>query len=133
MANWGIPLNKVTAIRSVRPGGRLSRALAEFERRFAAPEASRAHLAQRRWPDGFRCPKCGWTKALPVRLLLECATCGRQTSVTAGTIFQDTRTPLPTWFRAMWWVASRKTDASTVGLQQRPGFGSYETAWTCDQ
>ena len=26
----------------------------------------------------------------------QCAECGRQTSVTAGTIFQDTRTPLTT-------------------------------------
>ena len=63
-------------------------------------------------------------------MLLECAACGRQTSVTAGTIFQDTRTPLPTWFRAMWWVTSQKTGASALGLQQVLGFGSYETAWT---
>jgi hypothetical protein len=28
--------------------------------------------------------------------------CGHQTSVTAGTIFQDTRTPLSLWFQAMW-------------------------------
>jgi transposase-like protein len=50
--------------------------------------------------------------------------------VTAGTIFQDTRTPLTTWFRAMWWVTSQKTGASAKGLQQVLGFGSYETAWT---
>jgi transposase-like protein len=63
-------------------------------------------------------------------VLLQCAACGRQTSVTAGTIFQDTRTPLPTWFRAMWWVTSQKTGASAKGLQQVLGLGSYETAWT---
>ena len=62
--------------------------------------------------------------------LFQCAACGRQTSVTAGTIFQDTRTPLPTWFRAMWWVTSQKTGASAVGLQRVLGLGSYETAWT---
>jgi transposase-like protein len=107
------------------------RTLAEFERRFATADACRAYLVQLRWPDGFGCPKCGGTKAWPVRpVLLECAACGRQTSVTAGTIFQDTRTPLPTWFRAMWWVTSQKTGASALGLQQVLGFGSYETAWT---
>jgi transposase-like protein len=107
------------------------RTLAEFERRFASPDACRAYLVQLRWPDGFRCPKCGGPKAWPVRtVLLECTACGRQTSVTAGTIFQDTRTPLPTWFRAMWWVASQKTGASAIGLQQVLGLGSYETAWT---
>jgi transposase-like protein len=106
------------------------RTLAEFERRFATPDACRKYLVQLRWPDGFRCPKCGGTKGWPVGTLLECATCGRQTSVTAGTIFQDTRTPLPTWFRAMWWVTSQKTGASAIGLQQVLGLGSYETAWT---
>ena len=79
----------------------------------------------------LRVSEGGGTKAWPVGpVLLECAACGRQTSVTAGTIFQDTRTPLPTWFRAMWWVASQKTGASAMGLQQVLGFGSYETAWT---
>jgi transposase-like protein len=113
-----------------RPVEDYPRTLAEFERRFATPEACRAYLVQLRWPDCFRCPKCGGSKAWPVGLLLECAACGRQTSVTAGTIFQDTRTPLPTWFRAMWWVSSQKTGASAIGLQQVLGLGSYETAWT---
>jgi transposase-like protein len=107
------------------------RTLAEFERRFATADACRAYLVQLRWPEGFRCPKCSGTKGWPVgSLLLECATCGRQTSVTAGTIFQDTRTALPTWFRAMWWVTSQKTGASALGLQRVLGLGSYETAWT---
>ena len=106
------------------------RTLGEFERRFAAADACRTYLVQLRWPEGFRCPKCGGGKAWPVGVLLECAACGRQTSVTAGTIFQDTRTPLPTWFRAMWWVTSQKTGASAMGLQHVLGLGSYETAWT---
>src|SRR5438477_6146397 len=108
------------------------RDLAEFERRFATEEACRRYLAQLRWPDGFRCPRCGRPKAWPARegRLWHCADCGRQTSVTAGTIFQDTRTPLPTWFRAMWWVTSQKTGTSALGLQQVLGLGSYETAWT---
>src|SRR5262249_3165305 len=70
-------------------------------------------------------------KAWPVGpVLMQCAACGRQTSVTAGTLFQDTRTPLPTWFRAMWWVSSQRTGTSARGLQQVLGLGSYETAWT---
>ena len=52
-------------------------------------------MEQLRWPDGFRCPKCGGAKAWRRRTgLFECAACGRLTSVTAGTMFQDTRTPL---------------------------------------
>jgi transposase-like protein len=49
--------------------------------------------------------------------------------VTAGTIFQDTRTPLTTWFRAMWCVTSSKTGTSALALRQILGLGSYQTAW----
>ena len=107
------------------------RTLRDFEARFSTDEACRAYLVQLRWGDGFRCPRCGGAKAWPVReLLYQCAACGRQTSVTAGTIFQDTRTPLTTWFRAIWWVSSQRPGASAAGLQEVLGLGSYETAWT---
>jgi transposase-like protein len=105
--------------------------LTELEAAFATEETCRAYLARLRWPDGFRCPRCGGGKSWPVRgVLLECAACGCQTSVTAGTIFQDTRTPLPVWFRAMWWVTTQKNGASALGLQRVLGLKSYETAWT---
>jgi transposase-like protein len=48
----------------------------------------------------------------------------------SGTIFQDTRTPLPVWFRAMWWVTTQKNGASALGLQRVLGLKKYETAWT---
>ena len=104
--------------------------LADFERRFATDDACRAYLAQLHWPDGFRCPRCGPTKAWPVRnRLWPCAACGHQTSVTAGTIFQDMRSPLPSWFRARWWVTSQKTGVSALGLQRVLGLRSDKTAW----
>jgi len=103
----------------------------ELEERFRDEEACRAYLFQLRWPDGFRCPKCGGTKSWPVRtVLMQCRGCGHQTSVTAGTIFQDTRKPLLLWFRVMWWVTSQKNGASALGLQRAVGLGSYKTAWT---
>ena len=106
------------------------RTLVEFEARFTTEAACRAYLAQLRWPDGFRCPKCGGTTAWPVRnVLWECGGCGRQTSVTAGTVFQDTRTPLTAWFRAMWWVTNSKAGTSALTLQHLLGLGSYQTAW----
>jgi transposase-like protein len=107
------------------------RNLTELEANFSTEEACRAYLARLRWPDGFRCPHCDGDRAWPVRgVLLECAGCGCQTSVTAGTIFQDTRTPLPVWFRAMWWVTTQKNGASALGLQRVLGLKKYETAWT---
>jgi transposase-like protein/ribosomal protein L37AE/L43A len=105
--------------------------LMEFERRFSSEEACREYLFQLRWPNGFRCPRCEGSKAWPIeRGLWHCAACGRQVSVTAGTVFQGTRKPLQMWFRSMWWVTSQKTGASAVGLQQALGLGSYQTAWT---
>jgi transposase-like protein len=107
------------------------RDLRDFERRFATEAACRAYLVQLRWPAGVRCPRCGGTKVWPVReVLFQCASCGHQTSVTAGTIFQDTRTPLATWFRAMWWATNQKTGVSALGLQRVLGLRSYKTAWS---
>ena len=105
------------------------RTAAEFEARFATEEACRASLCRLRWPDGFRC-RCGEANAWwTARGLWQCAVCGAQTSVTAGTVFQDTRKPLRLWFHAMWWVTGQKTGASALGLQRLMGLGSYETAW----
>ena len=105
------------------------RTLAEFEARFVTEQACRDYLSRLRWPDGFRC-RCGAAKAWQTaRGLWQCAGCGRQTSIIACTVFQDTRKPLRQWFRAMWWVTSQKTGTSALGLQRVLGLGSYETAW----
>jgi len=107
------------------------RTLTEFEQRFATEDACRAYLAQLRWPEGVACPRCkGRTGWVTRRGLWLCAGCRHQLSVTAGTIFHDTRLPLTLWFRAIWWVTSQKTGASALGLQRVLGLGSYETAWT---
>jgi transposase-like protein len=98
---------------------------------FSTEEDCRAYLARLRWPDGFRCPRCGGMETWPIRaVLLQCTSCKYQSSITAGTIFQDTRTPLTVWFRAMWWVTTQKNGASALGLQRILGLRSYETAWT---
>jgi hypothetical protein len=66
----------------------------------------------------------GWTTK---RNLLVCE---YQVSLTAGTIFQDTRKPLTLWFRAIWWVTAQKNGTSGLGLQRILGLSSYVTAWT---
>ena len=58
-----------------------------------------------------------------------CGQCRHQTSVTAGTIFQGTRLPLPVWFRAIWYVTSQKNGVSALSVQRVLGLGSYQTAW----
>lgn len=107
------------------------RTLLEFEDRFATEQACRDYLIQLRWSHGFVCPRCAaGTAWAATRGRLVCGGCRHQTSVTAGTIFQDTRKPLRLWFRAMWYVTSQKNGASAMGLQRVLGLGSYLTAWT---
>ena len=64
------------------------------------------------------------------RGLWMCRRCGRQTSVTAGTIFHRSHYPLRVWFAAMWFVCAQKNGVSALGVQRVLGFGSYRTAWT---
>ena len=61
---------------------------------------------------------------------LHCRECGGEISITAGTVFERTRTPLRIWFQAIWLVTSQKHGASALGLQRVLGLGSYQTAWT---
>lgn len=105
--------------------------LMEFEKRFSTEESCRDYLYRLRWPDGFRCPRCCYHESWQIRQgLYECKKCHFQTSVTAGTIFQDTRKPLQLWFRAIWYITNQKQGVSALGLQRILGFGSYRTAWT---
>lgn len=101
-----------------------------FDSLFSSEEKCYEYLWELRYPDGFRCPKCGGNKYwLTQKKLAMCNSCKYQGSVTAGTIFQDTRKPLQSWFRAIWWLVAQKNGVSALGLQRILGLGSYQTAW----
>ena len=103
----------------------------ELEKQFSNEKDCRDYLTALRWPAGFICPGCGGTNAGRMRRdLWHCRKCGRQTSVLAGTVFQDTHLPLTIWFRAIWHMTSQKNGISAIGLQRVLGLGSYRTAWT---
>jgi transposase-like protein len=113
------------------PRPNFPRSLREFQRRFADEEACRQYLAASRWPDGFRCPRCGFGDALdlPGRLLSRCRKCARDTSVTAGTVLHRTRIPLTQWFWAAYLVTTHTPGLSALQLQRQLGISRYETAW----
>jgi transposase-like protein len=108
------------------------RTLAEFQGRFASEEDCRRYLVACRWPDGFRCPRCGEPDAyeLAGRELLQCRSCRHQTSVTAGTVLHRTHVPLRLWFAAAYLVTTHTPGFSAVQLQRQLGLARYETAWT---
>ena len=58
-----------------------------------------------------------------------CRSCDARTSVTAGTIFDRTRTPMTVWFHACWLFATQKDGISALSLQRALEIGSYQTAW----
>jgi transposase-like protein len=102
----------------------------EFQAWFRADADCLDYLEWLRWPAGFACPDCGHAKGW--RLgdgRFRCAACDGRTSVTAGTIFDRTRTPLTVWFTVCWMVASGKDGISALSLQRTLEIGSYQTAW----
>ena len=95
------------------------RTLMELERQLSSEAACAEYLARLRWPEGFRCPGCGSSRAWrTARGLWVCRDCERQTSVTAGTVFGDSNLPLALWFRAIWYIVTQKDGASALGLQR---------------
>ena len=103
----------------------------EFQSRFPDEAACRAYLFESRWPEGYRCRRCGGgdVGAEHRRHLWQCRRCGHQASVTAGTVMHKTRTPLALWFWAAYLVATHTPGISAVQLQRQLGIGRYETAW----
>ena len=110
----------------------LPRDLPSFLARFGTDAQCRAYLFAQRWPQGFCCQGCGHGAAYHHRrrLIEECAACGKQHSLLAGTMFEQTKTGLARWFLAIWLVTSSKGGISAMELQRQMGFGSYQTAWS---
>src|SRR5271157_1971101 len=105
--------------------------LREFQSKFASEEACQEYLACCRWPDGFVCPRCGNRRAyrLVRQRRWQCATCRFQVSLTAGTILNNTKTPLTVWFWAAYLMTTDKRGVSALLLQRQLGLRRYETAW----
>ena len=83
-----------------------------------------------RWPEGFRCPRCGHDHyyEIKTRPLFECTKCHYQATVIAGTVLEKTRTNLVIWFWAIYLVAHDKRGHSAISLSEELGV-SYKTAW----
>lgn len=106
--------------------------LAEFTDKFGSDEACREYLIQQRWPDGFKCPRCGHDKATHLKKYdrWTCRKCLHQTTLTAETALRGTHKALKTWFLGMYLVTTSKGGISAFELKRQLGLGSYQTAWT---
>jgi len=113
-----------------RPGTHYPGSVGAFNAWFRTDADCLDYLEWLRWPDGFECPTCGHCGGW--RLgdgRFECRECGKRSSVTAGTIFDRTRTPVTVWFAACWQFVSGKDGISALHLKRTLEIGSYQTAW----
>jgi transposase-like protein len=103
---------------------------AAFRERFGTEDACRKVLFEMRWREGLTCPGCGGRSfcELRSRKLFQCNRCKKQVRLTAGTVFQDTKLPLTTWFQAIYHLTQGKGGSSSIELGRRLGV-KQGTAW----
>jgi transposase-like protein len=108
--------------------------LSELMTRFEDEDACKAYLRDARWPNGVRCPRCAndHVYALKQPFKWQCQKCtpkGYRFSVITGTIFENTKYPLSTWFRVAYLMTQSKKGVSALQIHRQIGSGDYRTAW----
>jgi len=107
----------------------------DFDHLFPDEDACKDYLMQHRWPDEVQCPRCKNTNvyALESRQYhwqcQKCAPKGYRFSVLVGTVFENTKYPLRTWFRIIHMMLTSKKGISALQIHRTVGTGSYRTAW----
>jgi predicted RNA-binding Zn-ribbon protein involved in translation (DUF1610 family) len=112
-----------------------ARSLTQFQESFPDEAGCAAFLVERRWPGGFVCPLCGSARAAILKSrahTYECLDCGRQTSITAGTVMHSSKLPLTVWFWAAHWMSTHSNGMSARQLEDQLGL-TYKTAWLLTQ
>ena len=104
--------------------------LFEFQKQFGKEEDCEQAIVKARWPKGFVCPKCNHDDGYRLRTkrAIQCAVCRHQISITAGTIFHNTRISLVNWFWMIYQIASDKRGVSALRLSKELGM-YYRTVW----
>src|SRR4051795_8547883 len=120
----------MAAAEALRQTGRGARRGAAFRGRFGTEAACREALFRMRWREGLTCPACGHRGfcELRTRKAFQCDRCKKQLSLTAGTVFQDSKLPLVAWFAAIYHLAQGTDGISSIGLGRRLGV-KQATAW----
>ena len=102
----------------------------EFLAEFPDEKSCWQYIIDMRWPEGYVCSGCQSERYwLTGKHKIHCSECGKEYSITSGTIFQESKKSILVWFHIMWWVVAQKTGASASNMKDFMGFGTYETAW----
>jgi hypothetical protein len=110
------------------------KSLPQFQKFFPDDAACSKYLEAMRWPEGFVCPSCSHTgepwRMARSKAVLRCPACRKDAFLTAGTVMQDTRTPLTTWFWAAYLMTTQTPGISSTQFQRQLGLTSRQTAFT---
>ncbi|WP_019419302.1 transposase [Paenibacillus sp. OSY-SE] len=109
--------------------------LEELQRYFSTESSCVPFLFQLKWPQGFACPRCRHPHAYVIRTrrlpLYECRACSHQTSLTAGTVLEGSRTSLRKWISAFWLVSHTDADNGINAVKLSSLIEvTYKTAWS---
>lgn len=109
------------------------KSLPDFQRLFPDDAACARYLEQIRFRTGFECPTCK-AKGEPGRIatrphVLRCRSCRKETRLMAGTVMQDSHTPMSVWFWGAYLLTSLTPGMSAVQFQRQLGLTRYETAF----
>lgn len=90
----------------------------------------KAYLEQQRWNGNVECPFCACTKVYRTNRGFKCGDkfCAKKFSVTVGTIFENSKVGLVTWFAAIYLCTSSKTGVSSLQLSRQLGI-TQKSAW----
>jgi transposase-like protein len=90
----------------------------------------RQYLADKRWNGEPVCPYCEAKKIWTIEggKRYKCKACQKKFSVTVGTIFEDSKLPLGTWFQAMYLISTSKKGISSIQLHSQLGI-TQKSAW----
>jgi len=123
----------MSAETQLRKLGRLT--VGEFFARFPDDDACLTHIMEVRFGARHVCQACGVEGTfhkLADRRAFSCAHCGDHLYPCAGTIFQDSRTPLRVWFYSIYLFVTTRHGVSGKELERTLGV-TYKTAWRMGQ
>lgn len=105
--------------------------LLEFTNKFPDEATCRQRLKEIREKEGVECKKCACTDHywLSTREQFQCRQCGFRTTLTSGTVMEDTKLPVRLWFIAIHLMTSTKNSISAKELQRQLGLKRYQPAW----
>lgn len=107
--------------------------LPEMFKAFPTEQSAIDHLTAIRWADGKFCPICGCTDEAKIGTLTgtnthKCYACRKRFSIKVGTIFQDTKLPLRTWYAAIWMITNHPKGIASTTLATDLGI-TQKSAW----